>query len=126
MASRAVLLVEYASTLWHVRHFKKCRLPLYLQLGVTFSAMAVYLGITFRFRPDRASNVYITWYIISGGEAVFTILLSNLSPVLSLTDTHLIRRMCLLTAMMLGDGLVSIAKEVVTIVKSPDAWGTYS
>ncbi|KND88726.1 hypothetical protein TOPH_06645 [Tolypocladium ophioglossoides CBS 100239] len=119
--SRACLAVEYATTLWHVRKFKKARLPLYLQTAVHVVAAAIYLGITFRFQHGR-SRVFMTWYFISGAEGVLTILLSNFSPVLSLTKTHLMKRMTLLTVMMLGDGIVQIAKEVVTIVKTPDVW----
>ncbi|PNY28639.1 Uncharacterized protein TCAP_01435 [Tolypocladium capitatum] len=119
--SRASLSIEYATTLWHVRKFQKARLPLYIQTAVHVVAALIYLGITFRFQHGR-SRVFMTWYFISGVEAILTVLLSNYSPVLSLTKTHLMKRMSLLTVMMLGDGIVHVAKEVVTIVKTPDAW----
>lgn len=122
--SRACLSVEYATTLWHVRKFKKARLPLYLQTAVHVAASVIYLGITFRFQQGR-SRVFMTWYFISGAEGILTILLSNFSPVLSLTKTHLMKRMTLLTVMMLGDGIVQVSKEVVTIVKKPDAWSKW-
>ncbi|KAJ6447087.1 sulfate permease [Purpureocillium lavendulum] len=122
MVSRLCLAVEYASTLWHVRKYKKARLPFYLQIALHVAAAAVYLGISFRFRVGERSRVYMTWYFISGAEAIGSILLSNLSPVVSLTKTHLMKRMTLLTVMIMGDGIVQVAKEVVTIVKNPDAW----
>lgn len=68
----------------------------------------------------------MTWYFIAGGEAILSLLLSNLSPVASLTKTHLMKRMTLLTVMIMGEGIQQLAKEVVTIVKNPTAWGEYS
>ncbi|POR37941.1 Uncharacterized protein TPAR_01861 [Tolypocladium paradoxum] len=126
--SRACLAVDYTTTLWHVRKFKKARLPLYLQTAVHVAAAAIYLGITFRLQCPEGW-IFMTWYFISGAEAILTMLLSNFSPVLSLTKTHLIKRTALLTVMMLGDSIVHIAKEVVTIVKvtiaeTPDSWST--
>ncbi|EXU96235.1 hypothetical protein X797_010735 [Metarhizium robertsii] len=120
--SRACLAVEYASTLWHVRRYKKAHLPLYLQIGLHAAASAVYLGVTFRFTSEKQSRVYMTWYFIAGGEAILSLLLSNLSPVASLTKTHLMKRMTLLTVMIMGEGIQQLAKEVVTIVKNPTAW----
>ena len=123
MISRLCLAVEYASTLWHVRKYKKARLPLYVQIALHLCASAVYFGISFRFRVGERSRVYMTWYFISGAEAIGSLLLSNFSPVVSLTKTHLMKRMTLLTVMIMGDGIVQVAKEVVIIVKNPDAWG---
>ncbi|KJK73990.1 hypothetical protein H634G_10721 [Metarhizium anisopliae BRIP 53293] len=120
--SRACLAVEYASTLWHVRRYKKAHLPLYLQIALHAAASAVYLGVTFRFTSEKQSRVYMTWYFIAGGEAILSLLLSNLSPVASLTKTHLMKRMTLLTVMIMGEGIQQLAKEVVTIVKNPTAW----
>ncbi|OAQ68898.1 low temperature requirement A [Pochonia chlamydosporia 170] len=122
MFSRAVLAVEYASTLWHVRKYKKCRIPLYVSIGVNIVTMLIYLGITFRFEDNKSSRVFMTWYFISAAEAIFTLITSSVWPVLSFTESHLMKRLTLITAMILGDGLVNIAKEVVTMVKAPQAW----
>lgn len=109
-----------------MRRYKKAHLPLYLQIGLHAAASAVYLGVTFRFTSEKDSRVYMTWYFIAGGEAILSLLLSNLSPVASLTKTHLMKRMTLLTVMIMGEGIQQLAKEVVTIVKNPTAWGEYS
>ncbi|KAJ6436141.1 low temperature requirement A [Purpureocillium lavendulum] len=121
MVSRACLTIEYASTLWHVRKCKKTSL-LYLQVALHAAASAVYLGITFGFKQGAGSRIYMTWYFISGAEAIGSIILSNLTPVLALTQTHLMKRMTLLTVMIMGDGMIQVAKDVVTIVKNPGAW----
>jgi low temperature requirement protein LtrA len=121
--SRLCLTIEYGSILWHIRKFKKARLPMYLQIGLTFIASIIYLGIAFRFR-DGNSRVFITWYIVSGMELILTIGISNLWEVLSFTKTHLMKRMSLLTIIFLGDSIVTIGTNVSKIVKTPDAWST--
>ncbi|OAQ57472.1 hypothetical protein VFPPC_17170 [Pochonia chlamydosporia 170] len=120
--SRACLAVEYASTLWHVRRYKKMHKVLHLQIAVHAAASAVYLGITFRFSSGKQSRVFMAWYFIAGAEAIATVFISNLSPAASLTPTHMMRRMSLLTVMFLGEGIQQLAREVVTIVKNPGAW----
>ncbi|PHH74739.1 hypothetical protein CDD82_4803 [Ophiocordyceps australis] len=122
MFSRICLAVEYASTLWHVRKWPKARMPLCLQIALHSVAAALYLGVTFAFKRGLRSRAFMAWYLMSGIEGVASVLLSNLSPILSLTWTHLMKRMTLLTVMIMGDGIVQVAKEVVTIVKNVDAW----
>jgi low temperature requirement protein LtrA len=123
MFARAILAVEYASTLWHVRSYGKCRVPLLASIGINVASMLIYLGITFRFNDGKPSRVFMTWYIISAAEAIATLVMSYVWPVMSFSRTHLIKRLTLITVMILGDGLVNIAKEVVTMVKTPQAWG---
>ncbi|KYK59229.1 Low temperature requirement A [Drechmeria coniospora] len=120
--SRLCLAFEYGTTLWHVRKYKKARLPLYLQIALHAIASAIYLGVTFAFTSNSRSRVYMTWYIVSGIESLATLLLTNFSPVLSITKTHIMKRMTLMTIMIMGDGIVQVAKEVVIIVKNPNAW----
>ena len=94
-----------------------------MQIAIHAAASAVYLGVTFRFTGGKQSRVYMTWYFIAGAEAIASVLVSNISSVASLTDTHMMKRMALLTVMILGEGIQQLAKEVVTIVKNPDVWG---
>ncbi|KAG5969880.1 hypothetical protein E4U55_001933, partial [Claviceps digitariae] len=115
---------EYAAALWHVRRYPKARIPLYVSIAINTMAMFIYLGITFRFRKDQNSRVYMTWYFISGAECIATLIIAYVWPVMDFSKTHFIKRLSLLTVMMLGDGLVNIAKDVVTIVQRPDAWDT--
>ncbi|KAM0563345.1 hypothetical protein ACHAPJ_001063 [Fusarium lateritium] len=121
MVSRLCLAVEYASILWHIRKYKKQILPMMLQIGLNFIVSMIYLGITFRF-TDHNSNVFISWYVIAGVEVALTCVIACLFPVLSFQGTHLMRRLALLTVIFVGDGIITIAKSVVTIVVSPDAW----
>ncbi|RDA83517.1 hypothetical protein CP532_4151 [Ophiocordyceps camponoti-leonardi (nom. inval.)] len=120
--SRACLVIEYGSTLWHVWGFPRARMPIFLQITVHATAAVIYLGVTFGFTSNRDSKNYIAWYVVAAVETVATLLLSNISPVLDLSDSHLVKRMTLLTVMILGDGIIQLAKDVVTIVENPDAW----
>lgn len=83
----------------------------------------MYLGVTFRFKEGRKSQVFIVWYIAAAAEAILNLLLSNFSPVLSLGSSHLMKRMALLTVMIVGEGIESMAKKVIIIVNNPGAWG---
>ncbi|QPC79571.1 hypothetical protein HYE68_010323 [Fusarium pseudograminearum] len=121
MVSRLALAIEYASILWHIRKFKKQALPMLLQIGLNFVLAMIYLGTTFRF-TNHNSNVYITWYVLAVVEVVLTFALAYIFPVLSFQGTHLMKRMGLLTVIIVGDGIITICKSVVTIVENPDSW----
>ncbi|KJZ74313.1 hypothetical protein HIM_06319 [Hirsutella minnesotensis 3608] len=120
--SRVVMAIEYGTTLWHTRAYKKARRPLCLQIAIHIVAAIIYLAVAFAFESGQHNRLYVAWYFVSGAEALSTILLSNISPVLSITETHIMKRMTLLTVLFLGDSIVQIAKTVVTIVKNPDSW----
>ncbi|PHH93401.1 hypothetical protein CDD83_3714 [Cordyceps sp. RAO-2017] len=122
MVSRLCLALDYGATLWHVRKVPKARIALYLQISVHLVAAVIYFGITFGFKREARSQIFVAWYFVSGVEAILTIFLSNLYTVLSFTMTHLIKRMTLLTVIIIGDGIIQVAREVATIVKNPDAW----
>ncbi|KAM3514788.1 hypothetical protein MY11210_001629 [Beauveria gryllotalpidicola] len=121
--SRFNLMGQYAWMAIHVRRYRPTRLPLLAQMAIYAGAGAVYLGITFRFDEGRRrSRAFVTWYCVSAGEGVVSLLLSNYSPVLSLGKTHLMKRLTLLTVMILGEGTESLAKKVLVIVKHKHAW----
>ncbi|KAM3556132.1 hypothetical protein MY1884_005232 [Beauveria asiatica] len=120
--SRFNLMGQYAWMAIHVRRYRPTRLPLLAQMAIYAAAGAVYLGITFRFDEGHRSRAFVTWYCVSAAEGVASLLLSNYSPVLSLGKTHLMKRLTLLTVMILGEGTESLAKKVLVIVKHKHAW----
>ncbi|OAA42927.1 hypothetical protein BBO_04842 [Beauveria brongniartii RCEF 3172] len=120
--SRFNLMGQYAWMAIHVRRYRPTRLPLLAQMAIYAAAGAVYLGITFRFDEGRRSRAFVTWYCVSAAEGIASLLLSNYSPVLSLGRTHLMKRLTLLTVMILGEGTESLAKKVLVIVKQKHAW----
>lgn len=98
---------------------------MYIQIGLNVVAGFIYLGVTFRFRSG-GSRVFLSWYIISVIEVILTMVISNFWAVLSFTKTHLMKRMSLLTVIIIGDGIVVVAQNVVKIVETPDAWSELS
>lgn len=92
-----------------------------LQIGLNFVLAMIYLGVTFRF-TDHNSNVFMTWYVLAGVEVILTFAIAYIFPVLSFQGTHLMKRMGLLTVIVVGDGIITICRSVVTIVEAPDSW----
>ena len=84
----------------------------------------IYLGIAFRF-DQGDSRVFVTWYVVAGLEAIATLVLSNFCEVLNFTKTHLMKQMSLLTFIILDDGFIVVAQNVVKIVEGPHAWGEF-
>lgn len=122
--SRACLAIEYTHTLSNIYKYKRARRPLYLQIAINLICAAVYFGITFRFERGN-SRVYVTWYIFAAGEAILTLLISNYWKTLSFTRTHLMKRLSLITVMILGEGIQSVAQNIAVMVKTPAAWSTF-
>lgn len=125
--SRFNLVGQYAWMTYHVRRFRPTRWPLIAQTLIHLAAGAVYLGLTFRFKEGAThrSHAFVSWYCVSGVESLAGLLLSNYSPIVSLGKTHLMKRLTLLTVMILGEGIESIAKKVLVIVKNKHAWGGF-
>lgn len=119
--SRFCLSLEYLSVFWHARRFKRARAVIVAQTWFYAVSGLIYLGITFRFRGGN-SDVYKAWYVLGAVEVAFTIGTAIRFDILSVTQTHLMKRMGLLTAIILGDGVVVTAQDVVVIVQAPDAW----
>lgn len=121
MVSRLCLAIEYSSIVWHVRRFRNAKLPLGIMVVANFVAAMVYLGVSFRF-TDGYSRVYYSWYFVAGAEVVVTVATSWTWRVLSFDRTHLIRRMALLTLIILGEGVIVVCENVTVIVKNPASW----
>ncbi|KAK9800079.1 hypothetical protein SCARD494_01872 [Seiridium cardinale] len=122
MVSRLVLFFQYGTIIWHIRQFRKGKLPVAIAAAVHFISAMIFLGIRFRFEPDRNSRVYIVWYIVSTCEALIQLGLALHYKVLTFSKTHLTERMTVLTIIIIGTGVTSIAKNVVLIVNNAGGW----
>ncbi|ETS82839.1 hypothetical protein PFICI_04715 [Pestalotiopsis fici W106-1] len=122
MFSRLILLFQYGTIIWHIRHFKQGKLPVAIAGAVHFVSAMIFLGIRFRFHADKNSRVYIVWYIVSACEAIIQLGLAKYYRVLTFSKTHLTERMTVLTVIILGAGVTSIAKNIVLIVKNAAGW----
>ncbi|KAI0158437.1 hypothetical protein BJ166DRAFT_303595 [Pestalotiopsis sp. NC0098] len=122
MFSRLILLFQYGTIIWHIRHFKQGKLPVAIAGAIHFVSAMIFLGIRFRFSDDKNSRVYIVWYIVSAFEAIIQLGLAKYYKVLTFSGTHLTERMTVLTVIILGAGVTSIAKNIVLIVKNAAGW----
>ncbi|KAI0132380.1 hypothetical protein BJ170DRAFT_246355 [Xylariales sp. AK1849] len=122
MVSRLVLVIQYATIIWHIRHYKKGKYPVAAAAVIHFVSAMIFLGVTFRFEDGKNSRVYLVWYIISACEALLQLGLAKYYNVLTFTSTHLTERMTILTVIILGGGVTSVAKNVVLIVKNAAGW----
>jgi hypothetical protein len=96
-----------------------------IQISLSLISAAIYLCISFFFR-NGSSKVFIIWYVVSALEVILTFIVSCHWEFLSFTETHLMNRMTVFTAIILGDGISVMIDKVVTIVKTPYAWGKSS
>lgn len=122
MVSRLVLVFQYATIIWHIRKFKHGKTPVAVAAVVHFIAAMIYLGIGFRFQEGKNSRVYIVWYIVAAVETLMQLGLAKFYTVLTFTKTHLTERMTVLTVIILGAGVTSIAKNVALIVTNAAGW----
>lgn len=121
------LVLDYGAVVWHARRFKAARTGLLAQFSLHLISALVYLGTSFAFENSNSkSRAFVAWYIVSGLEAIGTLVMSNCWSVLSFTSTDLMRRTSLLTVIVLGDGVLVMTRHVVRIVDTPEAWSTYS
>lgn len=120
MVSRAILAVQYASIVWHVRSYRRAKMPLALKSMGHFVFAMIYLGIAFCF-ADAKSHVYLAWYVLAVVETFLNIGLSLVFDVLSFKGTHLVNRMVLLTFIIMGEGVIILCHAVHTVQQSK-AW----
>ena len=112
MVSRLIIMLQYGTVAWYIRGYKQTFLPMALVIGTLFVAAVAFLGVTFAFSKTSGSNAYIGWYIIMIVEAVITISISSFWRVLSFKHTAIVERFGILTLIILGEGVVHMAKAV--------------
>jgi low temperature requirement protein LtrA len=121
MISRLVLAVQYGTIVWHIRKYRHGAMAVAGIAVLHFVMAMVYLGITFRFEDGKNSRVFLAWYVLGILEALVNIFLGLYSKALSFNGTHLTERMTVLTLIIIGEGVMGVAKMVVLIVQN-DGW----
>jgi low temperature requirement protein LtrA len=118
MVSRLALTLQYSVVLFQVRKYRGGRLPILLTAVLHLATAMVYFGISFRWEPDKqSSRVYVVWYALGILEMALHLGLSQLASTLSFIRTHLGERLNLLTLIILGEGVIILAKNVTLLVK---------
>ncbi|KAJ5052123.1 uncharacterized protein L3040_001882 [Drepanopeziza brunnea f. sp. 'multigermtubi'] len=123
MLSRVVLALQYGLVLYQVFYYKGSRKPLVLIVGSNLFAALLYFSTFFGFKPDNPRNhVFVLWYITAVLETAFNIIVSSKWEVLTFQGTHLIKRMSLLTLIILGEGIIAFSKSIATITEQEENW----
>ncbi|KAK7924003.1 hypothetical protein PG985_006057 [Apiospora marii] len=115
--SRFVLALQYALSAWQVRKFKHGRRPLFATSAFHLAAAIAYIVIAFRYEVGKNSRGYIAWYVISLVETALHLGCSQFSPVLTFIGSHFGERFNLLTLIVMGEGVIILAKNITLVVK---------
>jgi hypothetical protein len=102
MASRAVLFLQYSSTVYFSWRYRMTRLPLMLIMASLGIAVILYLGLSFAFSLETSPNAYLAWYAISVFEVGANIAVAGRWHVVSFKGTHLVERMTCLTLIIVS------------------------
>lgn len=134
MASRVVLAIQYLQTGFLIREHKRTKTPMLLLVLLYLAAAAIYgsLAATFttrEFQMDDDTDIeeqldlkshdkgWIAWYVVGLLECVAATAVSCKWRNIGYKGTHLIQRMSLLTLIILGEGVITLAKICQTIAR---------
>ncbi|ORY58214.1 uncharacterized protein BCR38DRAFT_461007 [Pseudomassariella vexata] len=117
MVSRLILALQYGIVAFQVRKYVDGGKPLLVTAALHFAAAMVYLGTMFRYEEGRNSRVFVVWYVVGVVEMAVHLGCSQLTDVLTFVGSHLGERLNLLTLIILGEGVIILAKNVMLLVK---------
>ncbi len=115
MASRWVLVCQYATVLWFARKQKNAMSPLLLQLGTLIVSAVIFLGLSFSFNESYGFSSQIGWYIVLVFESLSILSISSYWSSFSFRLTCLSERVGLLTLIMIGEGIIGFSKTLSKI-----------
>ncbi|TVY85434.1 hypothetical protein LSUE1_G000472 [Lachnellula suecica] len=123
MLSRIILGLQYGGVLYQVWYYKNSKAPVAMVMLSNFTAALVYLLTFFGFGANGSSGkVFVVWYITAVIETAVNITISARYKVLSFNGSHLVKRMSLLTLIILGEGVIGLCKSIATIVEIESSW----
>ncbi|KAK7720986.1 hypothetical protein SLS64_001279 [Diaporthe eres] len=117
MLSRLVLFAQNAIILWHLRHYRKARVPMLITVSIPLAAAICYAGILAATSSSNQPATHDVLFVISMLEIVGNLAVSMVRKykVVSFEGSHLAERLNLLTLIILGEGIIKLAKNVSTI-----------
>ena len=117
MVSRVVLICQYGSIIYWVRHHKKMVIPLLIHVVALAIGAVICLGLTFAFTSTSSKRAYIGWYVVVVLEAVIMFVSARIWNGVGFKHTNINERCGLLTLIILGEGIIVLAKSFNYIVK---------
>lgn len=118
MVSKIILLFQYGYVLFWVRGQSKIIIPLLIHMVAYTVGAIICLGVVFSFDKERESYGYLAWYAIALVEALAVFISSSRWRSVSFKRTHLNERVGLLTLIILGEGIIVLAKSMNYVTRA--------
>ena len=117
MMSRMVLAAQYGLVLFHARHHRRGRKALMFAVGLHLLPAIGYLIVAFVVTEHQDHHLLVVWYAIGLIEMFAILIHATFSKTLSFEGTHFNERLNLLTLIILGEGVIILAKNITKIVE---------
>lgn len=125
--SRLVLAGQYGIVLWQTRYFVQGRTGLVVVLATHILAASLYAIVSAAFFVNENSPAYVAWMVLSTFEIVANLVVAMMSRVVSFEGSHLPERLSQLTLVVLGEGVINLARDLTSIERnSQNSWMSWS
>lgn len=125
--SRLVLAGQYGIVLWQTRYFGQGRAGLSAVLATHVLAASLYAIVSAAFFVHENSPAYVAWMVVSTFEIVANLVIAMMSRVVSFEGSHLPERLSQLTLVVLGEGVINLARDLTSIERnSQNSWMSWS
>ncbi|KAI5865627.1 bacterial low temperature requirement A protein-domain-containing protein [Durotheca rogersii] len=118
MVSRFSLGLQHAIFLFRNRGRLEQKRPLVLSILFHSVFSITYFGVAFYTNQNPRDNVFTFWYYASVAELILHTAHAAWSRPLTLRGTHISERLNLLTLIILGEGVIILAKKVAVLVEN--------
>lgn len=118
MASRLMLLIQYATVLWYTRKYKQTKLPLLLTMAALLMSTGIFIGTFYAYDGDDKQHVHMAFYFVSLVETACILLVSMIWRVVSFKHTRLIPRIGDLTLIMIGEGIIGMVQSISRVMQN--------
>ncbi|KAL7625201.1 hypothetical protein AAE478_004416 [Parahypoxylon ruwenzoriense] len=118
MVSRFTLGLQYGIFLLRNHERLESKKPLALSVIIHSVFSIAYFGVAFYTTQNPRDNVFTFWYYASVAELIIHTVHAVLSSTLTFRGTHISERLNLLTLIILGEGVIIIAKNVTVLVEN--------
>ncbi|KAJ4212861.1 hypothetical protein NW759_011502 [Fusarium solani] len=117
MCSRFVLAIQYGVVLFYARRNRRSRNNLALAVLLHLVPAFIYMGATIAMARGSNAEIDYLWWAVALAELAAIMVHATLSKTVSFSGTHLTERLNLLTLIVIGEGIIILAKTITKIVQ---------
>ncbi|RMJ09410.1 hypothetical protein CDV36_010953 [Fusarium kuroshium] len=117
MCSRVVLAIQYGVVLYYARRNRRSRNNLALAVLLHLVPAFIYMAATIVAARGNTARVDHLWWAVSLAELFALMGHAALSKTLTFSGTHLTERLNLLTLIVIGEGIIILAKTITKIIQ---------